>query len=56
MVGFVLLRWNACMSASERAGDFSLKIDFRKNSENPSRVFETVTNLIERFGLLDDWP
>ena len=38
--------------ASQKA-DFCIEIDFQKGTENPSRIFKTMTELIEAFQLLD---
>jgi len=34
-------------------GDFGLKIDFQKNSENPNRIFKSMAQLIEALQALD---
>jgi hypothetical protein len=38
--------------ASQKA-DFCIEIDFQKGTENPSRIFKTMTEMIEAFQLLD---
>lgn len=40
------------MSASLRA-DFGIEVDFKKGSEAPSRVFRTISELIEAFDIFD---
>ncbi len=40
------------MNASLRA-DFSIEVDFKKGSEAPSRVFRTISELIEAFSAFD---
>lgn len=38
---------------NEFKSDFCIEIDFDKNSENPSRVFQTMSDLIKSFQILD---
>ena len=33
--------------------DFYIKIDFEKGSRNPSRIFTTMSNLVETFQIID---
>ena len=40
-------------SSLNRKADFSIEIDFQKGSESPSRIFRTMTGLIETFQELD---
>lgn len=37
-----------------RSADFCIEVDFKKDSPNPSRVFRTITNLIDTFESLDE--
>lgn len=41
------------MAKNKSDYDFEIKIDFEKNSSNPSRVFSTMSNLIETFESID---
>lgn len=40
--------------ADEIKADFCIEIDYKKDSENPSRVFETMTALIKAFQSFDE--
>jgi hypothetical protein len=39
--------------ATRLKSDYCIEIDYRKDSENPSRVFRTMSNLIESFQIFD---
>lgn len=40
--------------SEELKADFCIEIDYKKDSENPSRVFETMTGLIKAFQSFDE--